>query len=141
MNTRTDPMYVVEVQTQTPETITLTAYNTGVDQTDGAFSGEHKLYGSWVTRYGQPVAITLTASAMGGATEADFDRWAAWVAAHVDEACGVDATVHQHRFGGGPDEDTVRGADEDTVAAVRQWLSVEGWGQWCAKGAPDGEGA
>jgi hypothetical protein len=87
-------------------------------------------------RYGRSrrpkVKIVLTAYNMGDVSEADFDAWASWVAAHVDEACGVDASVDQYPFRGGPSRDTVYSADEDARDAVRRWLATEGWDEFWA---------
>lgn len=68
------------------------------------------------------------------ATEADFDAWAAWVAKHVDDACGVDASVDQFQFGKGPDSDRVRCPDDDVSDRVRNWLSNDAWEEFCSEG-------
>ena len=78
------------------------------------------------------IEIILSSANLGPeADEAFFDAWASYVAEHVDEACGVDATVDQCRFGEAG-EDSISGASEDERETIRQWLSVDGWEAFCA---------
>lgn len=80
------------------------------------------------------VTVTLTSYNMGDATESDFDAWASFVAARIDDATGLDVTVDQARFGeAGKDE--IRGnVDDDMVETVREALR-DLWDAFCADGA------
>lgn len=81
------------------------------------------------------IEIVLTSYNMGDVTEADFDAWASWVASHVEMVFGVDATVDQFRFGESVVDDVVRGGNETLREEIAQWLSVDGWSDFCADGA------
>ena len=86
------------------------------------------------------ISITLTAYNMGNdATEADFDAWAAWVAANIDEALGLDiSAVDQFPFRSTRNaqaDDEVSGATEEQESAIKGWLSSDGWEAWCASTA------
>lgn len=83
------------------------------------------------------IKITLSAANMGpNATEADFDAWASYVAANIDEALGIDADVDQAGFTGRTSipEDQVTGGTEEQNESVCRWLSVDGWNAFCAAG-------
>jgi len=68
-------------------------------------------------------SVKLTAYNLGGyATEADFDAWAQYVAAHIDEACGFEVDVDQFRFVGGPAKDEVRDATDEQGETIREAL-------------------
>ncbi len=45
------------------------------------------------------VTLTLTSANMGDVSEEDFDAWAEYVAARIDEKTGLDVSVEQARFG------------------------------------------
>ena len=81
------------------------------------------------------IEITLSAENMGpDATEADFDAWAAYVAANIDEALGIVASVGQFAFTGrgAESEDEVTGGTEEVCEHVTEWLSHEGWDAFCS---------
>ncbi len=85
------------------------------------------------------ILITLSSADLGPyATEADFDDWAGYVAAHVDERTGFDCSVDQARFGA-PGDDVVRleylaSADEADIVAIRGVIA-DMWDDWCRKDA------
>lgn len=85
------------------------------------------------------IQVILTAYNMGAdATEADFDAWASFVAAHIDEAVGCEvASIDQAPFRGAPARDGVSGATDEQECAIRRWLSHEGWEIFCAQAAPE----
>lgn len=78
------------------------------------------------------IKITLSSANLGAeADEAFFDAWAAYVAEHCAEACGVpDVEVDQQTFGDAG-EDRVSGATSDERAAITTWLSVDGFEAFC----------
>jgi hypothetical protein len=79
------------------------------------------------------IRITLTAYNMGSdATEADFDAWAAYVNAHIDEALGITTEIDQHPYRGGPADDTIRGASEIEEEEILTYLGTTGWEAFCA---------
>ena len=62
------------------------------------------------------IEITLSAANMGPkSTEHDFNAWAAYVAANIDDALDIDATVDQFAFTGrgAESEDRIEGAEDD----------------------------
>jgi hypothetical protein len=78
------------------------------------------------------IKLILSAADMGDVTEADFDAWAAFVCNNIDAGVGfVVDDVDQHRFGHAG-EDTISGATDEQREAVRTWLSVTGWEEFCA---------
>lgn len=79
------------------------------------------------------IKVRLTACNMGSeCDEADFDAWASWVIDHIDDAIGFEVhEVEQARFGDAG-ADRVSGAMEEQSARIRDWLSNEGWGAFCA---------
>ena len=79
------------------------------------------------------ISVTLSSANMGpDADERDFQAWQSWVCDKIDDAMGfVVDDVDLHRFGDGA-EDTVIGGTEEQRAAVKRWLSVEGWEAFCA---------
>lgn len=84
------------------------------------------------------VEITLSSAALGDeADEAFFDKWAGWVAEHVDERFGVDASVDQFRFGEAGEDRVIQcgriGGEGIDVADIRRWLKNEGWEAFCAE--------
>jgi hypothetical protein len=85
------------------------------------------------------IQILLSAANMGpNATEADFDAWASYVAANIDEALSIDADVDQAGFTGRTSisDDEVSGATEEQEEAIDRWLGNEGWDAWCSSVAP-----
>lgn len=73
--------------------------------------------------------IKLTSYHMGDVTEADFDAWAAYVAARIDKETGLDVTVEQYRFGEGFEDDISEdGDDRETIREAIQSL----WEAFCA---------
>lgn len=94
------------------------------------------------------IQITLTAANMGpDATEADFDRWAQWVAKNVEGQCDLPkggVFVDQFPFDGGDADDQVivdsHGGltthDEASIEErVGEWLAVDGWNAYCCGSA------
>lgn len=94
------------------------------------------------------IQITLSAANLGpNATEEDFDRWAAYVAEHVETALSLPegtTEVDQARFSeGGDDVVIVRGSaadggdrDEATIEEdIGRWLGNEGWEAFCGEEA------
>lgn len=85
------------------------------------------------------IRVTLTAVNMGPlATEADYDAWAAFVEEHLEDAVGVGIGLVEQspwRLAVKPFEDVVTGATEEQAAEIRQWLSGDGWNEFCADGA------
>lgn len=79
------------------------------------------------------VSIVLTSDAIGDCDPADYDAWVAYVGEHVDECCDVNATVEAQRYGMGG-RDRVSSRDESAVERVREWLKVQGWESFCARG-------
>jgi hypothetical protein len=79
------------------------------------------------------IKIQLTAYNMGEVDEADYDAWARYVVEHIDAGVGFEVDeVSQHRFVGGPAEDTIMGGTDKQRAAIREWLDVTGWEAFCA---------
>lgn len=78
------------------------------------------------------ITVQLSAANMGDVTEDDFDAWTAYVCNHIDAGVGFEVyDVSQLRFdNAGPD--IVSGATEEQRAAIREWLSHEGWDAFCA---------
>jgi hypothetical protein len=82
------------------------------------------------------VTVTLTSYNMGdNATEADFDRWIAFVDERLGTLVNFDVTVEADRFGTAGD-DRFSGADEEQRETLRTLLGVDLWNEWCAAGAP-----
>lgn len=80
------------------------------------------------------IEIVLSACGMGElATEADFDAWASYVAAHIEERTALDVAVDQHAFSGPRawSEDTIRGADADQREAIVGAIQSL-WENFCA---------
>lgn len=84
------------------------------------------------------VEVVLTTHGMGDASEADFDAWASYVAARINERAGLDVSVDQARFGeGGGDRvnfaDGVKDGDapNDACETVREALRGL-WDDFCA---------
>jgi len=78
------------------------------------------------------MSITIRLSSANLGSEGDeelFDAWAAFVTEHVGVGVEVHA-VEQRRFGEAG-EDEITGGTEEDREAIRQWLSVEGWNQFC----------
>lgn len=81
------------------------------------------------------VHVTLTSYNMGDdATEADYDRWVAFVSKHLEERAGFGVTVGADRFGAAGD-DRISGADDEQRETLRRLLGVDLWDEWCASGA------
>ena len=82
------------------------------------------------------IKITLTAYNMGpDATEADFDAWDRFVRQRIESACDLpedSADVRQFPFANGPAEDHVFGGTSQQREVIREWLSNDGWGAFCA---------
>lgn len=82
------------------------------------------------------IKVTLSAANLGPqATEADFDAWASYVVAHIDEALGLSCEVDQAAFTGrgAEGEDRIQGATDEQRDSIRGWLSVTGWEAFCAQ--------
>lgn len=75
--------------------------------------------------------VTLSSANMGNVTEADFDAWAAWVNARIDEVAGCPVSVEQFAFGASGSDQT-SGLDDATRETVLSWLRTEGWEAFCA---------
>ncbi len=78
------------------------------------------------------ITLTLTSYTTGFEDEADFDRWTSYVAAHIDEATGLDVTVEQTRFAApGQFADAISGAtvaqEESITEAVREMWDNASW--------------
>lgn len=76
------------------------------------------------------VQITLSPAHLNTDDATVLRDWAAFVAAHVDEACGVDAeTVWDDSAG----SDEVDCDDDAARERVTDWLARDGWDAFCAQ--------
>ena len=83
------------------------------------------------------ITVTLTAYNMGeNATEADFDAFAAFVAARIDERVGFEVSVDQSSFRNGPAADEISGASDEQRETIREAIEAM-WGDWCAQDQGD----
>ena len=78
------------------------------------------------------IAIVLHSGDMGDATEADFDRWTAFVISRLADRCGFEVEVDAARFGEAGD-DVPRWCDDDQRTVIREVLH-DLWDEWCAGG-------
>ena len=79
------------------------------------------------------VSIVLTSDGLVDGDPAEYDAWVDYVSERVDECCDVNATVEARRYGMGG-RDRVSSRDESAVERVREWLKVQGWESFCARG-------
>ena len=70
------------------------------------------------------INVTLTAYNMDTVYEADFDKWASYVSAHINERCGFEVVVYQGPFSGSGVlfEDRLSGGTEEQRGTVRDAL-------------------
>jgi hypothetical protein len=87
------------------------------------------------------ISVTLSAANMGDqATEADFDKWAAFCAEHLPTLSGLEsATVEVDQFAftgrGAEAEDKISGANEEQRETIKRFVSVDGWDSFCTDGS------
>jgi hypothetical protein len=86
------------------------------------------------------IRIRLSSANMGNVDGIDFDLWAAYVNAHIDDIAGEPVTVEQGRFGD-PGIDEVTGATEDQQEAIERWLARDGWDAFCGDAWTDARAA
>ena len=78
------------------------------------------------------IKITLSSANMGDVDEADFDCWAGFVNDRIDDVAGATVVVDQFQFGEA-DEDQIEGATAAQRDAIRSWLGVDGWNEFCGE--------
>lgn len=85
------------------------------------------------------IEITLSAANMGESSEADFDSWAAFVAANIADNIDTDSDFEISQFAfsgrGSEPEDLIEGATDEEHESIQDWLSHEGWDAFCGQDA------
>lgn len=77
------------------------------------------------------IVVTLGSANMGDVDEVDFAAWHWFVVDKIDEATKIEVYgVKQAPFGEAG-SDLVIGGDEEQAEQIRNWLSREGWDQFC----------
>lgn len=80
------------------------------------------------------ISVTLTAANMGDVDETDFDLWAKFVAENHEAALGFEIhEIDQCDFTDGAARDYVSGGTKEQRDAIRHWLSVTGWDDFCGE--------
>ena len=80
------------------------------------------------------ISVTLTAANMGDVDEIDFDLWTKFVSENHEAALGFEIhEIDQHSFKRPPSRDTIGGGTEEQREAIRTWLSVTGWDDFCGE--------
>lgn len=77
------------------------------------------------------IVVTLSSANMGDVEEVDFDAWRWFVADEIDAATHVEVYAVEQAPFGEAGMDVVVGGDEEQVEQIRNWLSREGWDQFC----------
>jgi hypothetical protein len=88
------------------------------------------------------IKLTLTAYNMGDVTEEDFDAWARYVAARIDDMTGLDVDVDQGPFTGERGvlfDDMIDHGDEDHETCTQNEEIIQDalrdlWDSFCAEG-------
>jgi len=77
--------------------------------------------------------LILGRDGMGGASEADFDTWVAFVCTNIDRACGFEVGV-ETRAARDVQTDAILQADDAKVDIIREVKDAL-WDRWCSEGA------